>query len=247
MTGLTADADAAGPGQPVVLRLTGRLDGGAATMLHDALAGCLAHEPEIVVFDLVAVTHAAEEAAPAFGTLADRARAWPGASLALGGAAPAIAATLARAGVARHVPMYPSVVTALAGAAAARAREGGARIRLNLAPVDSAAASARRLVDRLCAQWGLPALRDTARLVVTELVSNAVRHATTAFELTMSRRSDAVYISVRDHSPTLPRRGEPVSPTMEGGRGLLVVDTMSRAWGATPTRDGKVVWASLPL
>jgi hypothetical protein len=36
-----------------------------------------------------------------------------------------------------------------------------------------------------------------------------------------------------------------VPPTVEGGRGLIVVDLMSRAWGTTPTRDGKVVWASL--
>jgi anti-anti-sigma regulatory factor/anti-sigma regulatory factor (Ser/Thr protein kinase) len=246
MTGLTAEAEAAGPGLPVVLRVAGQLDPESAPVLHRALALCLVAEPEVVVLDFAGVTRAGEDAIAAFVLLADRARAWPGATLVLGGANPAVAALLARAGVARHVPVYPSVVAALAGARAARTDDGTQRIRLSLPPVDSAAATARRLVDRLCAQWGLPGLRDTARLVATELVSNAVRHATTALELTLSRRADAVYISVRDHSPTLPRRGEVVpAPTDEGGRGLLVVDRMSRAWGSTPTADGKVVWASL--
>jgi two-component sensor histidine kinase len=85
--------------------------------------------------------------------------------------------------------------------------------------------------------------------VVTELVSNAVRHGTVAasaaVEVTLTRGVGAVYVSVRDRSRRLPKPGGPVPPTVEGGRGLLVVGIMSRAWGATPTVDGKVVWATL--
>jgi anti-sigma regulatory factor (Ser/Thr protein kinase) len=121
------------------------------------------------------------------------------------------------------------VSAAIAGAVAIRAsaadRGEPARLRLGLSPVDSAAATARRLVDRAVAQWGLPTLRDTARLVVTELVSNAVRHgtatATAAVEVTLARRGDAVYVSVRDRSHRPPRPGGPVPATVEGGRGLL--------------------------
>jgi signal transduction histidine kinase len=160
---------------------------------------------------------------------------------------------LVTAGAAGNLPSYPSMAAAVAGAAAIRAtaavRGEPARLQVGLSPVDSAAATARRLVDRAVAQWGLPALRDTARLVVTELVSNAVRHGTVAasaaVEVTLARRADAVYVSVRDRSRRLPRPGGPVPATVEGGRGLLVVGIMSRAWGTTPTADGKVVWASL--
>jgi signal transduction histidine kinase len=139
--------------------------------------------------------------------------------------------------------VYPDVFTALARADGGRT--AGPRIRLPLQPTSSAAATARKMMDEACGQWGVAPLRDTARLIVTELVSNAVRHAATALEVSLACADDAVHISVRDYSRTMPHRGEPVPPTVEGGRGLLVVDLMSRAWGTTATHDGKVVWASL--
>jgi hypothetical protein len=251
MSRLTADVEAARPGEPVVLRVAGSLDPLSAPVLHDALTRSLCDEPEIVVLDFSALTHAADSTVVDLVALADRAYAWPGATVVIGGAPASLTAMLASAGAAGTLPSFPSVATAIAGAAAIRTEARGEpdRLRLGLSPVDSAAATARRLVDRAMAQWNLPALRDTARLVVTELVSNAVRHgtatATSAVEVTLARQADAVYVSVRDRSRRLPRPGGPVPPTVEGGRGLLVVGIMSRAWGATPTVDGKVVWASL--
>jgi hypothetical protein len=253
MSRLTAVVEAAGPGELVVLRVVGVLDTTSAPVLQDTLTRSLCDEPEIVVLDLTGLTDAAQSAVADLVALADRAYAWPGATVVIGGAPAALTAMLVAAGAAGNLPSYASVPAAIAGAAAIRANAAGrdepARLRLGLSPVDSAAATARRLVDRAVAQWGLPALRDTARLVVTELVSNAVRHgtatATAAVEVTLARQADAVYVSVRDRSRRLPRPGGPVPATVEGGRGLLVVGIMSRAWGATPTADGKVVWASL--
>jgi anti-sigma regulatory factor (Ser/Thr protein kinase) len=253
MSRLTADVEAAGPGEPVILRVVGSLDPDSAPILHEALTRSLRHEPEIVVLDFAGLTDAARAAVTDLVALADRAHAWPGATVVIGAAPGALTALLVTAGAAGNLPSYPSVAAAVAGAAAIRASAADqgepARLQLGLSPVDSAAATARRLVDRAVAQWGLPALRDTARLVVTELVSNAVRHgtvaATAAVEVTLARQADAVYVSVRDRSRRLPRPGGPVPATVEGGRGLLVVGIMSRAWGTTPTADGKVVWASL--
>ncbi len=253
MSRLTADVEAAGPGAPVVLRVVGSLTPYSAPVLHRALTRSLCDEPEIVVLDLAGIDEAAESAVAELIALADRAYAWPGATVVIGGAPAALTALLAVSGAAGRLPSFPSVPAAIAGAVAIRAsieRHGEAtRLRLGLSPVDSAAATARRMVDRAVAQWGLPALRDTARLVVTELVSNAVRYgtgaATSAVEVTLARQADAVYVSVRDRSHRLPRPSGPVPATVEGGRGLLVVGIMSRAWGATPTSDGKVVWATL--
>jgi anti-sigma regulatory factor (Ser/Thr protein kinase) len=253
MSRLTADVEAAGPGEPVVLRVVGSLDPHSAPVLHEALTRSLCDEPEIVVLDFGGLTGAAQSAVADLVALADRAYAWPGATVVIGGAPAALTALLVTAGAAGNLPSYPSVAAAVAGAAAIRAtaadRGEPARLRLGLSAVDSAAATARRLVDRAVAQWGVPALRDTARLVVTELVSNAVRHGTAtasaAVEVTLARQADAVFVSVRDRSRRLPRPGGPVPATVEGGRGLLVVGIMSRAWGSTPTADGKVVWASL--
>lgn len=246
MTRLTADVDAATPGDPVVLRVVGTLDALTAPVLHEALTTLLSTEPEIVALDFTGVT-VADGAEAGLVTLADQAYAWPGATVVIGGVSRALSASLVNAG---NLPSFPTLRDAVAGAAAIRAHQAEApRLKLGLSPIESAAASARRLVDKACAQWGLPALRDTARLVVTELVSNAVRHGTVAasaaVEVTLTRGVGAVYVSVRDRSRRLPKPGGPVPPTVEGGRGLLVVGIMSRAWGATPTVDGKVVWATL--
>jgi signal transduction histidine kinase len=239
MTRLTAEATSSVPDSTVVLRLTGSLDRTSASVLYDALDRCLPGEPQLIVLDLSALADAADNAVDAFGRLADQAFAWPGSSVVLSAPGPAVAALLAR--TARRLPVYPTVEEALA----ATETWDADRMTLLLGPEVSAAATARRLIDRTLGTWGLSTLRDPARLVVTELVSNAVRHAGTALEVSLSRRPDAIHLSVRDRSTRPPRPGGPVAPTVEGGRGLLVVDLLSRAWGTTPVPDGKVVWASL--
>jgi anti-sigma regulatory factor (Ser/Thr protein kinase) len=85
-----------------------------------------------------------------------------------------------------------------------------------------------------------------ARLVVSELASNAVLHASTPFAVSVRSTGSAVRISVRDESPTRPvmRNGGPASLS---GRGLHLVAAMADDWGVDAGADGKTVWAELPL
>ena len=85
-----------------------------------------------------------------------------------------------------------------------------------------------------------------ARLVVSELASNAVLHAGTPFAVSVRYTGSAVRISVRDWSPTQPvlRNGGPASLS---GRGLHLVQAIAEAWGVDAGSDGKAVWAELPL
>jgi anti-sigma regulatory factor (Ser/Thr protein kinase) len=85
-----------------------------------------------------------------------------------------------------------------------------------------------------------------ARLVVSELASNAVLHAGTPFAVSLRYTGSAVRISVRDWSPTQPvlRNGGPASLS---GRGLHLVQAIAEAWGVDSDADGKTVWAELPL
>jgi anti-sigma regulatory factor (Ser/Thr protein kinase) len=90
-----------------------------------------------------------------------------------------------------------------------------------------------------------PDLVDDARLVVSELATNAIRHAGTAFTVTVACHDGDVRIDVRDGSAL-----EPVmslrSATAVHGRGLLLVHSLSTAWGVTTDSDGgKSVWATL--
>jgi signal transduction histidine kinase len=106
------------------------------------------------------------------------------------------------------------------------------------------AGEARGVVGRVCTEADEAGLDDDAKLVATELVSNAVKHARTALGLTVRAVLGAVRIEVADRIRELPfpRLAEQDD---SGGRGLLLVDALSSAWGVDPTPSGKTVWAQL--
>ena len=87
---------------------------------------------------------------------------------------------------------------------------------------------------------------DTVLLLVSEVVTNAIRHAATPFDLTITVEGSKVTVSVvdhdRDHAPEIQDPG----PTDTSGRGLLIVDTLATSWGyETVGGDTKSVWFSL--
>jgi anti-sigma regulatory factor (Ser/Thr protein kinase) len=92
--------------------------------------------------------------------------------------------------------------------------------------------------------WGLPQLGDTAELLVSELVTNAVRHATGPIELQVLLLDEIVSFSVADAKTPLPRLRRTTFDD-EGGRGLQLVSLLSHRWGARATVSGKVVWCDL--
>ena len=85
-----------------------------------------------------------------------------------------------------------------------------------------------------------------AKLVISELATNAVLHAGTPFSVTVRPNGSTVRISVRDWSAAQPlmRNG---SLTALSGRGLHLVAALADDWGCETDRDGKSVWADLPL
>jgi anti-sigma regulatory factor (Ser/Thr protein kinase) len=114
-------------------------------------------------------------------------------------------------------------------------------------PADLASAGeARTFVGALCRNWGVPGLLLDAEMVVSELVENAVRHSSSGCDVTVELGPRTLTIGVGDHGAKPPRLLRP-PPDQPGGRGLLLVDTVSRRWGFEPTTDGKVVWADLAV
>ena len=105
---------------------------------------------------------------------------------------------------------------------------------------------ARHLVRDLLEQWSLFALTDDAALVVTELVANAIEHAESECQLTVTRVEEGVRIEVRDSGTGTPEP-RPVSVTAEDGRGLLIIAALSAAWGIDDAAHGKTVWVELAL
>lgn len=111
---------------------------------------------------------------------------------------------------------------------------------------------ARLSVAATLRAWGLEDLVDDARLIASELATNAIRHATRCitdpeqrgcFRLKVERPSDhLVRISTFDRSRTVPRVIQ-TSETAESGRGMAVVAALSCRWGVVTRPWGKGVWA----
>ncbi|MFI6942016.1 SpoIIE family protein phosphatase [Streptomyces sp. NPDC050418] len=112
-----------------------------------------------------------------------------------------------------------------------------------LEPEDSAPARARRLARRALERWDLSSHTDAVELLVSEVVTNAVRYASRPITLRLLR-TDVLRCEVVDDVPQLPRLRQ-ARATDEGGRGLYLVNRMARRWGATRLSTGKVVWFEL--
>lgn len=86
---------------------------------------------------------------------------------------------------------------------------------------------------------------EEAQLLVSELVTNAVRHGAPPIELHVCcAGGDRLEIRVRDSDPRTPAPRS-ADEDAEGGRGLLLVDLVSDAWGHEEDEDGKTVWFTL--
>jgi Stage II sporulation protein E (SpoIIE) len=113
-------------------------------------------------------------------------------------------------------------------------------------PQDPAAvAQARRTAGERVTAWGLGDMVFVTELIVSELVTNALRYGGAPIELRLIRDSTLI-CEVSDGSSTAPhlRRARVLD---EGGRGLLLVAQVSERWGSRQTPTGKVIWAEQPL
>jgi anti-sigma regulatory factor (Ser/Thr protein kinase) len=135
------------------------------------------------------------------------------------------------------------------------------RSNLELAPLPSAVPSARAHARLMLAQWGLPRFSDDVELVVSELVTNGVRASASLtgswfagrripgrppvrLWLGSDRRLVLVQVWDGNHEPPVRREADPEA---DGGRGLLLVESLSLRWSSYRPAEcsGKVVWALL--
>jgi serine phosphatase RsbU (regulator of sigma subunit) len=107
-------------------------------------------------------------------------------------------------------------------------------------PELTSAAKARHLIREPLARWGLDELMFTTELLVSELVTNAIRYATGKVTIRLVLEGSLV-CEVLDNSSALPRLRH-AGRDEECGRGLEVVSQLAQRWGARRTRDGKIVW-----
>jgi anti-sigma regulatory factor (Ser/Thr protein kinase) len=104
----------------------------------------------------------------------------------------------------------------------------------------------RGFVADILAESVPEAIRDAAEVMVSELATNAVRHAHTAFSMTVSLTDSRVRIEVSDGGSGLPSLLSPATTELSG-RGLKIVDGLADEWGVEPSTRGKTVWFVLHL
>ncbi len=113
-------------------------------------------------------------------------------------------------------------------------------------PADPATvAEVRKRTSRQLSEWGLDELTFTTELVVSELVTNAIRHASGPIRLRLIM-SRTLVCEVWDASPTAPHLRHPRT-TDEGGRGLFLISRCTQRWGTRYTQDGKIIWTEQSL
>jgi anti-sigma regulatory factor (Ser/Thr protein kinase)/anti-anti-sigma regulatory factor len=233
----------------VVVALTGSIDLFSVSQIQRVLLKDLADQPFALIGDLSGVDTLDPVCATVFSTVANHpASRWPDTSFLLCGARPPVAEILNRLQVPHFLHMYVGLEDALD---AAVARPPYLRDELRLAPTPTAPAAARAFVREVCRYWQLAipdaTVMDRAVLLADELVTNAMVHAHTEIRLRLELRGDRLHIAVRDGSRGLLRLVTP-DPDAEGGRGLLLVEQLARAWGVNRHPDGgKVVWCVLNL
>jgi anti-sigma regulatory factor (Ser/Thr protein kinase) len=130
----------------------------------------------------------------------------------------------------------------------------GRPLVVGLAARPESVGRAREFVREALCDWGLDLLIEDVELVISELVTNALRHALLhvqssepskrpAIRLSLIRADGYLMCAVTDPSSAIPLRREP-DYAAQTGRGLHLVEAFSRSWGWTPLRGaGKVVWA----
>lgn len=114
-----------------------------------------------------------------------------------------------------------------------------------VSPEASAVADCRHRVRGQLERWGLDSLAFTTEMVVSELVTNVIRHATGTATVRLIR-DQSLTLEVSDGATTVPHlRHARIQD--EDGRGLLIVAALTDRWGTRYTEDGKTVWTEEPL
>ncbi|MEY9844007.1 ATP-binding protein [Streptacidiphilus sp. MAP5-3] len=105
---------------------------------------------------------------------------------------------------------------------------------------------ARRITRTALAAWGASELVDSAEMVVSELVTNALRYGSGPVDLTLALTEAGLRISVTDEGTSLPTTRD-AEPDAQGGRGLHIVELLAKSWEVIVRLTGKTVTCVLEL
>lgn len=216
---------------------------GEATCADDLL-GAVEHDVDLVLLD--ASLPGALAVIPALRAARPAARLVLTSSLPAGHVADAVARAAAVGSLAKDIPLgrLPDAIRQL-GTLVEAAERALQTERTLLPQVPASARASRQVLLGVLEGWTSDETRDAAALLISELVTNVVRHAATDVDVRIAVGSRTVRVEVTDRNPQVPVVRSP-APTDVGGRGMRIVDELSLRWGVEARRTGKSVWFELP-
>ncbi len=114
------------------------------------------------------------------------------------------------------------------------------KLSLSLLPAPESVRTARDRLRELLDSWATEEKRQTVVLLLSEVVTNAVRHAPGTVHITVTLFGDRVHARVRDENPRTPQLR---APDETGGRGIQLLQRLATRWGVEQhPGDGKTVW-----
>jgi anti-anti-sigma factor len=224
-----------------ILTIEGVLDTGSSSALRDSIVKATLDEPPAIIVNVTALQVPVEAGWSAFISARWQLDTHPDVPIVLVCASRAGRDAIARSGVARFMPVYPTekgAMKALGRLTRRTIQRGHAQLAANL----NSLRESRRLVREWLTTWSQPSLIPVALVVVNVFVENVLEHTASDPVVWLESDGATATVAVSDASgaPAVrlasPAKGIDVS-------GLAIVDALSRAWGSTPTASGKTVWA----
>ncbi|HME46624.1 sulfate transporter [Mycobacterium sp.] len=227
-----------------VLHARGFLDARSYVPLRDAIIAAALNGPRAVIIDVTTLVVAAPSAWAAITSARWHVTRWPDVPIALACAHPEGRAAIGHS-VGRHVPVYPSVRQAIDALPNPGRSSDRPRRRVALPATPASVARSRELIAEWLIDWQRPDPIFTAKLVVTVLVENVLKHTDSVPVIRLEISEDVVTVAVEDHSTAPAVRREWSKSGGDEVSGLAIVAALCRSWGNAPTSSGKAVWAAI--
>jgi anti-sigma regulatory factor (Ser/Thr protein kinase) len=219
-----------------VIAVDGRVVDSDAGALGRAIADASLLEPRGVIVDLSGATGISRRALQVLCDARSGAPGWPRPALVVCSTDQKVMTALGAA-----LPVHAGREE---GYAHVDDRSSAPRRRMNLDGSMHSPAAARALAADVVADQQLETVADDLALVVSELVTNAIRYAQPPVEIEIETSDRAVTVAVADGSPGRPQPRD-ADEDAEGGRGLTLIDLVAAETGVRPKPPGKTVWAAL--
>jgi hypothetical protein len=228
-----------------MLTVDGVLNSRTYVQLRNCIIEAALDEPRAVLVDVNALHVPASSSWKVFTSARWHVRSWPDVPIMLICAHPGRRRAIGRGGVTRYVPVHANVEAALGTLTDGRPARWRTRMELPASLVSLR--KARALVAEWLAAWSHVELIPVATVVVDVFIENVLQHTACAPVLVLESDGTAVTISVRDDSSIPAARHEDSRRGGDRVSGLAIVASVCRAWGSTPMRSGKTVWAVVGL